>query len=904
MHRSIRLDHPTPLGRARRRVTGRALQRPLIGTLVAGLAAAALLGTDPLPALAAGTMLVNEAFTGSTTSSPHWVLPSAPSGTNSACLTAGTSSSQTPVPGCGLSSPDAGGSGALRFTTATTNLEGGVAYTLAVPTSYGVDATFDSYQYGGNGADGIGFFLAAANPSDPKAPTSIGQPGGALGYSVRTGSPGLTYGYLGVGIDVYGNYANTTYEGSGCTDPGWGKATTFPNNVSVRGPGNGTVGYCMLASTAGSGSTANSHSWTLEGGPSGTRSSSEVPVEVVINPSSSAVTSASGLSVPADSFEVAFTPLNNSNNQVVVTGSLPTTSNGGIPSGLYPAGYVDPTTGIPYQLTFGWVASTGGSTDIHEVNNVEAGTLSGTPPQLGASVSDNASQAPMHGSTMDYDVTVSNASGAVTEGDTVTLTDTVPAGETPLSAGLGGSGWTCSISGQTVTCTESSPLAAGSSYPVLTIPVTVTASGGTVIADTVAVSSDDASSGSGTDTVTVAKIPTSMTASAAPSTTTYGTSVSLSATGLPSAATGTVTFISGATTLCSQAVSSGSASCATGSLPVGAYPVTATYSGDSNYLSATASTSFAVNQAATSFTASASPSPTTYGTSVTLSATGLPSAATGTVTFTSGADHPLLPGGQRGCRLLPDRDGAAGHLSGHRHLLGRLQLHRVDGEHQFHGEPGVDVVRRLGDSLLHHLRDHRNPQGDRAALGGHRHRDLHLGRDHPLLRCGQLGRGLLRNRNARGRYLPGDGVLFGRHQLHGIDCLDQLHHQQGLDLAHSVGGPHQHDLRQPGHPEHLGAARGRHRHGDLHLGFDHPLLRCGQLGRRLLRDRHPAGGHLPGDGVLFRRHQLPGLDGGDDLHHRPGRDLLHRLSGTLDRQPTGPASPCRRPGFPPGQPVR
>ncbi|MGA8015107.1 MAG: Ig-like domain repeat protein, partial [Candidatus Dormiibacterota bacterium] len=601
------------------------------------MAAAALLSADPQAALAAGTLLVNEAFTGSTTSSSHWVLPSAPSGKNEACLTAGTSSSETPVPGCGLSIPDSSGSGALRFTTATTNQEGGVAYSLEVPTSYGVDATFDSYQYGGNGADGIGFFLAAADPSDPQPPASIGQPGGALGYSVRTGSPGLSYGYLGVGIDVYGNFANTTYEGSGCTDPGWGAATTFPNNVSVRGPGNGTVGYCMLTSTAGSGSTKTTHSWTLEGGPSGTRSNSEVPVEVVINPSASAVTSASGLSVPADDFEVAFTPLNNSNSQVVITGSLPTTSNGGIPSGLYPSGYIDPTTGIPYQLTFGWVASTGGSTDVHEVNNVQAGTLSGTPPQLGASVTDDASQAPLHGSTMDYDVTVSNASGAITEGDTVTLTDTVPAGETPLSSGLGGSGWSCSIAGQTVTCTEASPLSAGSSYPALTIPVTVTASGGAVISNTVIASSDDASAGSGNDTVTVAKIPTSITASALPSSATYGTSVTLSATGLPSAATGTVTFTSGATTLCFHAVSAGAGSCSAGIVAVGTYPVTASYSGDPNYLTSTAATSFTISQASTSFTASAAPSPTTYGTSVTLSATGLPSAATGTVTFTSGA---------------------------------------------------------------------------------------------------------------------------------------------------------------------------------------------------------------------------------------------------------------------------
>jgi hypothetical protein len=64
--------------------------------------------------------------------------------------------------------------------------------------------------------------------------------------------------------------------------------------------------------------------------------------------------------------------------------------------------------------------------------------------------------------------------------------------------------------------------------------------------------------------------------------------------------------------------------------------VTATYSGDSNYLSSTASTSFTITQAATTFTASPSPASTSYGTSVTLSESGLPADATGTVVFSAG----------------------------------------------------------------------------------------------------------------------------------------------------------------------------------------------------------------------------------------------------------------------------
>ncbi len=55
-----------------------------------------------------------------------------------------------------------------------------------------------------------------------------------------------------------------------------------------------------------------------------------------------------------------------------------------------------------------------------------------------------------------------------------------------------------------------------------------------------------------------------------------------------------MTFTSGTTTLCSEAVSSGVASCSTGILPPGTYPVTATYSGDVNHLGSTATSGFVI----------------------------------------------------------------------------------------------------------------------------------------------------------------------------------------------------------------------------------------------------------------------------------------------------------------------
>lgn len=243
----------TAVGRSKR--INRRLRRPRHTVLVAALMLVPSLtyvATTATPAAASTEVLVGEPFTGVTTSSPDWVLPAAPAGTNSACLTAGTAS--TPIPACS-SLLDSSGSGALQLTTATGGEEGGVAYSLSVPTVDGIDATFDTYQYNTTAnpdADGIGFFLAAANPADPSPPSAIGSSGGDLGYSAAAtaGLPGMSYGYLGIGLDVYGNYTNPPYEGTGCTDPVWDTGA-FPGNVSVRGPGNIEAGYCMLNSTKG-----------------------------------------------------------------------------------------------------------------------------------------------------------------------------------------------------------------------------------------------------------------------------------------------------------------------------------------------------------------------------------------------------------------------------------------------------------------------------------------------------------------------------------------------------------------------------------------------------------------------------------------------------------------------------
>ncbi len=416
---------------------------------VAVLVATAFAGTIAVApgALAAGTLLFSQPFHDNTVDGPAGSvsIPAAPTGVNAACLSAAGNPTANPLASC-TSATDAQGSGKLRLTSAGTTQEGGVFASTSVPTSQGLDVTFNSYQYGGTSADGIAFVLAAVDPANPQTPSIIGQSGGALGYSAKStpapALPGLADGYLGIGLDTFGNFSNK-YEGTGCTDPA-NISGPMAGQVVVRGPGNGTVGYCPLQSSA---ATATSQKLILR---ATTRAASLVPVEVVFNPSSSAVTTPSGLVVPGGDYNVTFTPVGGPQRSLV--GPLPS-----VPAGIYPSSWLS-SSGLPKQLAFGWVASTGASTDFHEIDNVVVTTLNPVP-KLAVSQTSYAASSLSPGSPVTYSIAASS-SGA-TENQPVTVTETTPAGVLPV--GASGTGWTCGApSGQHISCTStSSPFTSG-----------------------------------------------------------------------------------------------------------------------------------------------------------------------------------------------------------------------------------------------------------------------------------------------------------------------------------------------------------------------------------------------------------------------------------------------------------
>jgi outer membrane protein OmpA-like peptidoglycan-associated protein len=534
------------------------------------ISAGAIVGFVSAPAGAVGSVLVSETFANSTTASSGWQKPA---GSGAVCLTAGTNTSATPLVDCDVS-PDANGSGALQLTNNAGGQVGTVYSNVALPTANGLDATWNSYQFNGTGADGISFDLASVNPSDPVAPATVGPAGGALGYA-GSSSNGVPYGYLGFGADVYGNFENSTTGGSGCGQ----NQGAVAESMGVRGPGDGTTGYCLLSQiNFVSGTTLDNQGATSRGtGASGV----VVPEEVVLNTTSSTViATASGVSVPANDWMFATKPL-----VAGVAGTVWHDALGALPTNPIdvPTSWVNTTTGFPKELAFGFASSTGGATEFHQINNLVVNSLTASPTLALTNTDSGGGTLPANSAaTVTLTASVPSASAA-SENHTVVVSDTLPSSLTPTAAS--GTNWTCTATGQVVSCsyTGTLPISPGTTLPAIAISVTTSPTVGP-FTNSAQASSSDGAPATATDAGTIVTAPQAIIFTNTPPTAaSVGSSYSVTATGGASGNPVTYSVDGSSTSGCTVNATTG---LVTMSAPAGTCVIDANQAGNATYSAA------------------------------------------------------------------------------------------------------------------------------------------------------------------------------------------------------------------------------------------------------------------------------------------------------------------------------
>jgi hypothetical protein len=156
-----------------------------------------------------------------------------------ACLTAGNKNTPTTsIPACGASAKkNQSGWGVLQLTTADSFQVSLVGYHKPFPTSRGLRIRWNLYSFDGSGADGTLLWMSYANKPQPTQPAGTG---GHLGYlngmATAGGAPpaGMPHVYLGIGFDEYGNFSAFLPGGPGLV----------PNTVAVGGAAK--IGYEYL----------------------------------------------------------------------------------------------------------------------------------------------------------------------------------------------------------------------------------------------------------------------------------------------------------------------------------------------------------------------------------------------------------------------------------------------------------------------------------------------------------------------------------------------------------------------------------------------------------------------------------------------------------------------------------
>src|SRR5207249_5358188 len=122
-------------------------------------------------------------------------------------------------------------------------------------------------------------------------------------------------------------------------------------------------------------------------------------------------------------------------------------------------------------------------TDPNAGNDSASAAVNGQAPDL--TIAKSHVDPFVRGTSDSYSLVISNI-GSVASSGLVTVTDALPAGLTPTLAS--GTGWSCGVALQIVTCTRSDALAASATYPAITITVAVGQSASSPLTNTASVS--------------------------------------------------------------------------------------------------------------------------------------------------------------------------------------------------------------------------------------------------------------------------------------------------------------------------------------------------------------------------------------------------------------------------------
>ncbi len=139
------------------------------------------------------------------------------------------------------------------------------------------------------------------------------------------------------------------------------------------------------------------------------------------------------------------------------------------------------TPGVPYGATAGNAGTSATNATLGQVTGIQSSSLCAPDLTLTKSHVGNFTR----GSAASYTIPVQNVSLYGATNSVVTVNDTLPTGIIPVSAT--GTGWTCSVSGQTVTCTQSNMLAVGAFYPPITLNALVSQSAPATLTNTAVV---------------------------------------------------------------------------------------------------------------------------------------------------------------------------------------------------------------------------------------------------------------------------------------------------------------------------------------------------------------------------------------------------------------------------------